>query len=99
MTGILVTTADGAPETAAGLGLEVTDEDDEHIISDGRGESGGAVLPFAAPCHAMAGRAGYPFPMDRDVNGKARWGFRLRNYTEAAILVSAVLLYFDEVIP
>ncbi len=96
VTGILVVPSDGLPASLAKLSLEIFDETERPLATDGQGLNGGNVQAFAMPCRSLFGRNFRPFALERAVRAHDRWRFTLKNFSGAAVSVAAVGLYYRD---
>lgn len=92
ITGALVLPEDGTIASLAALSLEILDEEDQPIFSDGIGDATAPRLPFALPCLSMVGKGFRSFPFQRFVRHGDRWKLRLLNSSLAIVRVAAVSL-------
>lgn len=85
---------------AAGLGMTVSDEVNDLIVSDSRGTlapaTGGTFVPTAANLIALHGFALRPYPLQRPVAGNDKWQIQLQN-SVASIATMAGIYIFAEV--
>lgn len=95
VTGLLIVPANGTPETAAALTLELVDEESDEVFSDMVGDTSGGREPFVVPGLMMSGRGFHPFPMKRIVGVGQQWVLTLRNPTGGAVDVAAVGIYHE----
>lgn len=92
VTAFLVSTGSGADADASHLEIEIVDETQQHMFSDGQG--GG----FFVPALALHGKAVKPFDLQRPVVDGDHWFIRVRNTFPGEInfITPFVTLFFDE---
>jgi hypothetical protein len=105
VTGLLVVPllnagGDPIPKIQAGLALSVFDENQEALVSDGRGSqfvtSTGALAPAGADCLLMSGFGFRPFPLQRKGFNSARWLFSVQNRVALATTLAGIYLYAED---
>lgn len=83
----------GVREEMAKLSIEVLDSKMRQIISDGRGQEIGLLLPFGLPALAAVGFGLRPFALQRPVANNDVWTVTIKNRHTAAINLAAVGFY------
>ena len=96
VTGLLVMPRDGLEATLASLSLEIFDELEKPIATDGRGLVLVRSQPFAVPCLEMFGRGFRPYAFSKRIRPHDRWRLTLKNSSAAAIIVSSLSLFVKD---
>lgn len=84
----------------AGLAITVSDENQEAIVSDGRGsqftDAAGNLASVGADCQALVGRGFRPFPLQRPVQALDRWTFAVQNKVASSVVLGGIFLFVED---
>lgn len=89
VTGILLLPASGLAADLAQLSVQITDEQEDQLISDQVGDARPPRLPFAVPLLSLAGSAFHPYPWAKLVAIGDRWRITVRNSSAAPITIAS----------
>lgn len=83
----------GVREEMAKLSLELVDSMQREVITDGRAQTVGLVLPFGFPALSMGGMGIRPFALQRPVSPGDVWKLTISNRHTAPLTLAGVLFF------
>lgn len=87
----------------AALAVNVSDENQEQLVSDSRGtdfvtSTGGRAL-VGIDGAELNGLSFRPFALQRPVGGRSRWAFQVQNRASVTITLAGIFLFTEEMRP
>ncbi len=90
----------GVPAMQAALALACIDENQEALVSDGRGSqfttSTGALASVGADALLLNGLGFRPFPLQRPARTQARWIFNVQNRVTSTVQIAGIYIFTED---